>query len=103
MQPVDATPEEVQRMILSENILPPGEHVKVVTIDEVVHEFRVQEVDTGNRVIIGKDQTIPVDEVIGVETSEFSIGKTALLAGGTYGALALILIAIAPALVLSGG
>jgi predicted membrane GTPase involved in stress response len=100
MEPVEATPEQVQHMIVAENILPPGEAVRVVTSDGKIHKFRVTEVDAENGLIRGEKTELDIDDVVAVETKEFSMGKTALLAGGTYLALALLAIAIGPVLLL---
>jgi len=100
MKPVEMPPAELHEKILAENVLPAGESVRVVTADGQIRKFRVVEVDTDERVIRGKDVSVDVDQVVAVETTEFSLGKTAALAGGSYLILGLIAIAIAPALLL---
>ncbi len=103
LQPVEASPEEVQRLITDEQILEPGMRVRLVTIDETVHEFRVSEVDVEQGLVIGEQAQVPIADVVAVDTREVSVGRTALLVGGLgYGILALLAIALAPALLLGG-
>ena len=100
MTPVEMPPEELRQMILTENVLPPGETARVVTEDGKVQKFRVVEVDTATQTIRGKDVIIDVDDVVAVETREFSMGKTAVLATGTYFGLYLLVGAIGGAFLL---
>lgn len=100
LTPVEMPATEVQGMILSGEIPLQGESIKVVTSDGKSQKFRVAEVDAEARLIRGRNVTVPIDDVVAIETAEFSIGKTALLAGGSYVFLALLAIAIAPALIL---
>jgi len=101
LQPTEASPEELQRLILSEDLLEPGQRVRLVTADEVVHEFRIAEIDLERGVVMGDDEAVLISEVVAVETREVSVGRTALLTGGlVYGIGYIIAIAIAPALIL---
>lgn len=100
LQPTEASPEELQHLILSEGLLEPGQRVRLVTADEVVHEFRIAEIDLEQGVVIGRDDTVPVAEVVAVETREVSVGRSALLTGGVVGVGYLIAIAIVPAVIL---
>lgn len=100
LEPVEMPAAEVQRMILAGEIPLEGESIKVVTSDGKSHEYRVTEVDEEKRLIRGKEIAVAIDDVVAVETREFSVGKTALLAGGSYVFLALLAIAVGPALLL---
>ena len=100
LEPVEMPAADVQRMILSGEVPLVGESIKVVTSDGKSHQYRVIEVDDEERVIRGKSVTVPIDEVVAIETREFSIGKTALLAGSSYVILALIAIAVGPVFLL---
>jgi hypothetical protein len=103
LRPVEASPNEVQHLILDERIIEPGDRVRLVTADEAVHEFRVTEVDREQRMIVGGNERVGIDEIVAVDTREASVGRTALLVGGLgYGLAYLIAIAIAPALILGG-
>lgn len=104
LSPKQATPEELRRQLLSGELVQPGERVRLVTIDETVYEFRVSEIDLEQGLVIGRDERVPISDVVAVETRNVSAGKTALLVGGVgYSVLAVVLVALAPALILSGG
>jgi hypothetical protein len=98
LRPTEASPEDLQRMITQENLIKPGDRVRLVTADEAVHKFRVTRVDLDEGIVAGRAQAVPITEIVAVETREVSIGKTAVLTGGVIGAGVLILILIAPAL-----
>jgi len=103
LQPTEATAGEIQRLILAEGILEPGQRVRLVTRDETEYEFRVTAIDAGNGIVLGKDVAVPIDEIVAVETREISAGRTALLTGGlAWGIGIIIAIAIAPAAILGG-
>ena len=100
MNPIEMTPEAVQQKIVSENILQPGKRAKIVTSDGQNRKVRVKRVDAGSGVIETDGEPVRIDDIVAVETRDFSIGKTALLAAGSYTVLALIAVAIAPVLLL---
>ena len=100
LEPVEMPAEELQRMILAGEIPLAGESIKVVTADGKTLQYRVTELDAENRLIHGEEVTVPVDDVVAIETREFSMGRTALLAGGSYVFLALLALAAGPALIL---
>ena len=56
LKPVAATPSEVQRQLLSDQLLEPGDRVRLVTADEAVHEFRVTQSDLEDGIVIGRDK-----------------------------------------------
>jgi hypothetical protein len=105
LQPTQAaSSEEVRRQITQENLIEPGDRVKVVTADGSVHEFRVTAVDRDAGLIKGKDEEVRIDDVVGLETREFSLGKTAALTLVSAGVIhALVVLAAAPALILAAG
>lgn len=100
LEPMEMPAAEVQRMIESGEIPLQGESIRVVTSDGKSHKYRVTEVDLDERMIRGRETAVPIDDVVAIETREFSIGKTALLAGGSYLAIALIAVAMTPMFVL---
>jgi hypothetical protein len=103
-RPTEASPEETQQLILSKGLIEPGDRVRLVTADQTVHEFRVTDIDYQQGFVIGKDDRVPIAEIVAAETREVSVGKTALLTGGVgTGVAVLIAIAIAPAIILGGG
>jgi hypothetical protein len=83
MRPIEAPPAEVQRIIIEEN--------------EIVA------VDLDARLVHGKNVSVPIDEVVAVETREVSVGKTAALAGGVAAVWIITLILAAPGFILAGG
>ena len=104
LSPKEEAPEELRRQLLSGELLQPGERVRLVTSDETVYEFRITEIDLDQGLVIGSDEQVPIADVVAVETRKVSVGKTALLVGGVgYSLIAIVLVAIAPALILSGG
>jgi hypothetical protein len=102
LRPTEASPEDLQRMITQEDLIKPGDRVRLVTADETVYRFRVTSVDVDEGIISGRAESVPISEIVAVETREVSVGKTAALTGGLIGAWVLILILIAPAALLAG-
>ena len=104
LTPQEETPEELQRQLLSGELLQAGERVRLVTTDESVYEFRITEIDLEQGLVIGGGERVPIADVIAVETRKVSAGKTALLVGGVgTSVLVIITVLLAPALLLSGG
>lgn len=104
LKPTEASPEELQRELLSGTLIQPGDRVRLVTADETVYEFRVTEFDPEQGVVIGRDERVAVADVVAVETREVSMGKTTLLVGGVgFSVIAIVLILAAPALLLGAG
>ena len=87
-KPVEMTPQEVQQKISAGELIAVGDKVKIATADGEVHEFEVTAVTSEQ--IQGDDIAIPIDDVVAIETKEFSAGKTAALAGGTVVVWAII-------------
>jgi hypothetical protein len=102
LQPTAASPEELQHMITQENLLEPGDRVRLVTTEGVVYKFRVREIDLGNGMVVGAKASVPIQDIVAVETREVSIGKTAVLTGGLVGGLYLLLLSVGGAFVLAG-
>jgi len=82
LEPTEASPDEIQRLIVAEGLLAPGDRVKLVTADESVHEFRILEVDLDAGLVNGKNDTVRISEIVAVETRDFAFGNTLLLAAG---------------------
>jgi hypothetical protein len=89
-------------MITQENLIEPGDRVRLVTADDAVHKFRVTKVDVDAGLVVGSAEAVPIADIVAVETREVSVGKTAALTGGAIGIWVLILILIAPAALLAG-
>jgi len=102
LQPTAASPEELEHMVTHENLLEPGDRVRLVTADGAVYKFRVREIDLVNGMIVGPKESVPIKDIVAVETREVSIGKTAVLTGGLVGGLYLLLLSVGGAFVLAG-
>lgn len=100
LTPVEMPPEQVQQKILHEDILVPGKRAKIVTADGRVRSVTVLGVSADQGIIETKEEPVVVADIVALETREFSIGKTTLLAAGAYTYLALLAVALGPALVL---
>lgn len=104
LNPVDVPPDELQHQLRAGTLLAAGDRVRLVTADETVHKFRVTEISLEQDMVLGRDASVPIDDIVALETREVSVGRTALLTGGVgIGVAALIAIAIAPAILLGGG
>lgn len=103
LSPTEAALEELQRQLMSGELLQRGDRVRLVTSDETVYEFRVETIDLEQGIVVGRDEHVPIADIVALETREVSVGRTALLAGGVaYSVAAIVLIALAPALILGG-
>lgn len=100
MNPVEMSPEEVQMKITSDDILPPGKRTKIVTSDGKIWNVRVARIDADAGAIETDSGNIRIAQIVAVETRDLSIGKTALLAAGSYAVLGLIAMAVAPVFLL---
>lgn len=80
VSPVEMTPEQIQEKISEGNIIRVGDTVSLSTKDGDTHTFEVTAVTQEQ--IAGEGVAIAIDDIIAVETREFSAGKTAALAGG---------------------
>jgi hypothetical protein len=89
-------------MITQENLLEPGDRVRLVTAEGAVYKFRVREIDLENGRVVGPKASVPIQDIVAVETREVSIGKTAVLTGGLVGGLYLLLLSVGGAFVLAG-
>jgi hypothetical protein len=104
LEPVNMSAAELQEQLRTGALVTAGDRVRLVTADEAVHKFRVKKISVEQDMVLGKNAEVPIDQIVAVETSEVSVGRTAVLTGGVgIGVAALIAIAIAPAIILGGG
>lgn len=92
LKPVELPPEDLQGKILAGEIIEKGDTVKVVTREGKQYRFRVTVIT--DHFIAGEDVKVSIDDIIAVETREFSGGKTSLLMGGTLLWMYIILLSI---------
>jgi hypothetical protein len=82
MRPIDGSPAELHRFMNSGELLKPGDRVRIVTADEKTHRFAITQFGAG--VIVGPNESIPVDQVISLEVAKvksplkFSFDKKAV-------------------------
>jgi hypothetical protein len=69
LRPIDGSPKELQRLINSGDLLKPGDRVRIVTADQKTHRFAITKVEAG--LIIGSNESVPVDQVMCVEKRQF--------------------------------
>jgi hypothetical protein len=96
LKPVELAPEQLHEKIFSGNVVQEGDNIRVITSDGMRHKFKVKAITKDH--IVGKDINIPISDLVALETSEFSGGKTTLLVGGTFVWMYIILLSI-PAIV----
>jgi len=118
LQPIEQSPETLQERIRHGDIIKVGDSVSILTEDEKEHRFVVTGIDADKihgegappasydhrRGSVSEQRTlvtIPIDSIVGVQTREFSVGKTAVLSGGIVGILVLIGMAVGGAAVLA--
>ncbi len=99
LQPVEKSPEQLHERIFADNIIDVGDSVKIVTSDGANYKFKVAAVTADH--IAGKDIEVPIEDIIAVETREFSGGKTTALAAGGLALVYVIAGAVAAASLLA--
>jgi len=82
LRTVELPQSTVQQRIVSEDLIIPGDKVRIVTIDGKQHDFKVATVD--GEYIKGNEIEIPVKDISIVEKRRISIGKTLLLSGAAF-------------------
>lgn len=102
LQPIVGTSTELQQRISSGELLKAGDRVSIVTADAKTHTLAVREITAG--VIVGKTDTIPVEQVVSLEKRQFSRAKTVALVVGVIlvvgGGVAILAAHSAPAFAL---
>jgi hypothetical protein len=68
-------------MITHENLLEPGDRVRLVTAVGAVYKFRIDRIDFADGLIIGRKDSVPNREIVAAETREVSVGETVALTG----------------------
>jgi hypothetical protein len=81
-KPTAANAEQIRRLIQSERLLEPGERVRLVTRDQLAHDFRITVIDLDEGLVIGDTDVVPIEDIVALETRQVSWIKTGLLIGG---------------------
>ncbi len=76
----EMTPEQVQQKVTAGELAAVGDKIRATTTGGEVHLFRVTEVTA--ETILGERVSVPINEVMTIETLEFSAGRTAATVGG---------------------
>jgi hypothetical protein len=103
LRPIEGTPNELQSRIGFGGLLRNGDRVSIVTTDAKTHKFRVRAISEG--IVQGRQDRIPVDQIVSVQKREFSRAKTFLLVACGVAFTGLIIYAAAqavPAFTLGG-
>ena len=101
MQPVEMSQDELREKISAGEVFAEGEKARIFTEDESEHRITVR--DVTDETVIGDDVQVPIEDIVAVETKEFSGGRTLLLGAASVGVMYLIAIAVAPAAILAAG
>ena len=92
LMPIELAPEQLHEKILTDNIIREGDNVQIITSDGMRHEFKVTSV-TQNQ-IIGKDNNIPILDILALSKSGVSSSKTSAFVGGTFLWILIILLSL---------
>lgn len=65
---------------MAEELIKVGDEVLIITADGVRHEFETTAIT--NEQVVGDEVSVAINDIVALETREFSGGKTAALAGG---------------------
>jgi hypothetical protein len=84
---IEDSPADLRQRINSGELLKAGDRVRVFTTDQREHRFTVKSVGAGR--IEGSSESIPVEQISGLQRRQFSRGKTIALVGGLVGGVAL--------------
>lgn len=101
LKPMEMTPQELHAEIKQSQVVQVGDKIKLVTADGKPHEFKVGKITATH--IFGNNEQIEIEQIVALETRQFSGGKTALLAGGVYVIYIMARLLAAPAIILGGG
>ncbi len=80
LRPVAGPPEQIQEQIRAGHLVAQGDRVRVTARDGTTQSFRVTEVGSDGR-LIGKDQQVPIGDIVALQKRQTSWIKTGLLIG----------------------
>ena len=101
LKPVELSPQELHAEIKQNQVVHVGDQIKVATSDGKTYKFKVTAITAKH--ISGENEQVEIEQIVALETREFSGGKTILLAGGAYLVYIVALVLAAPAIILGGG
>ena len=89
LRPSVMSTDEIHRQIDSGELLKPGDKVRLATKDGAVHEFQVTAIKADEGLVVGRNETVRIADIVGVGKRELAIGKTIGLVIGIVGGLQL--------------
>jgi hypothetical protein len=89
LRPSAMSTDEIHRQIDSGELLKPGDKVRLTTKDGAVHEFQVTAIKTDEGLVVGRNESVRIVDIVGLGKREFAIGKTVGLVIGIVGGLQL--------------
>lgn len=92
LQPISDNDARLQHRIVAEQLVKPGDHVWVQTIDRKVHRLTVISIDVNN--IIGKRESIATDQIISIQERELNVGRTLTLVCATIVGILVIIVVV---------
>ena len=104
LRPSGIPSAELSNLVAEGSLIRPGDRIKLITADQSTHEFRVQRIDVADGLIVGRRESVPIADVVAVETRRLAPGKTVALGLSlAFGVSAIVAIGTAPAAILSAG
>jgi hypothetical protein len=107
---IDMSEDQLHEKIRAGELLSEGDRVQIITFDKKRHEIWVTAIDEtlvyGEKAVRREKQaraarkverrkvSVPIDDIAGIKTRDFSVGKTTVLSGG----LLLFFVALAGAM-----
>ena len=92
LRPVAGVRADLEQRIASGELLTPGDRVKIRTADDKVHRFTVTSIDP--KVIYGKRESVPIDQIVSIEKRYFDLEHTVQLVAVTLLGIAVIAVAV---------
>ena len=80
-RPTAASTEQIQRLIQNQQLLSPGDRVRLTTGNGLEHDFRITVIDLEESLVIGDTDVVPIRDIVALETRQVSWVKTGLLIG----------------------
>ena len=74
MKSVELSPEQLHEQIYAGDIIQLGDNVKITTSDGMHYKFKVTAITENS--IVGENVSIPIMDIVAIETSGFSHGIT---------------------------
>jgi hypothetical protein len=92
LQPITDNDAGLQHRIVAGQLIKPGDHVWVQTIDRKVRRLTVISIDVNN--IIGERESIAIDQIISIEKRQLNVGKTLTLVCATIVGILIIIVVV---------